>query len=582
MDLTNLNLIHDLSRARAYQQSKMNVSIYGESPGYSFEFMSPLCYAVEYSTASVVRILLENGANVNPVDNRKTPLHRAMIRGVLEIVKLLLEYGARPDMVTDDQGLTPLHHASNAECASYLINWATSNNGQYPQINLQKFINARDRSGNTPLLSYVQREIHFKDAYLDTKILNKAELQSYEHRRLVEQLIDRNAELDVVNIYGHAALHYVLMLKTGRTNGTVELSMAMTLVRLLVDGGADVNIMSNRAAECLGALNIHKPFPEMTPLLALYDFSCLKTMRSCPRRDDQIFLRQIAEMLINHGAVIDIFDGSNNSALSKAIVFGDHVAVALLLENGANPNFRHNKKELTPLHYCMNATNRKKCVDSDLESLRHLLYSGANPKLQMHQIIDVSQAWKEGQLSFSINAETMQLIMSQDNEISQKDKILEGNNGNSDLKIRYRNVFSSFGLDVIRVTAKMNPIEYARYKNNGKCSIDSRMEALFIQWLDFYQSVDVKNLLNLLCLSPLWTHLPKDLIYLVAQFVAINSIHTKYLKQWIIAGRDLPKSKTVYHESLSGVIGSYTTLFYRNAVSHRDLQGPELGAALKN
>jgi len=38
-------------------------------------------------------------------------LHRAAERGHLDVVKLLLEHGADPN-VQDDEGETPLHHAA--------------------------------------------------------------------------------------------------------------------------------------------------------------------------------------------------------------------------------------------------------------------------------------------------------------------------------------------------------------------------------------------------------------------------------------------------------------------------------------
>ena len=61
---------------------------------------------------SVVKILLENGANTNHQSvNQRTSLHICWIRGYLSIVKILLEYGADIN-IADMDGNTPAHLCS--------------------------------------------------------------------------------------------------------------------------------------------------------------------------------------------------------------------------------------------------------------------------------------------------------------------------------------------------------------------------------------------------------------------------------------------------------------------------------------
>ena len=59
----------------------------------------------------IVKVLLEHGANPNSGD-RSTPLIRAVQKGSLEIVDLLLTQGADSGLATPD-GTTPLHEAAN-------------------------------------------------------------------------------------------------------------------------------------------------------------------------------------------------------------------------------------------------------------------------------------------------------------------------------------------------------------------------------------------------------------------------------------------------------------------------------------
>jgi ankyrin repeat protein len=56
---------------------------------------APLHYAVDRGHLDVVKVLLEEGANVNTKDeNRRTPLHLAALKGHGDMVRLLLGFGA--------------------------------------------------------------------------------------------------------------------------------------------------------------------------------------------------------------------------------------------------------------------------------------------------------------------------------------------------------------------------------------------------------------------------------------------------------------------------------------------------------
>jgi tetratricopeptide (TPR) repeat protein len=74
---------------------------------------SPLYYSLGYVgqpiNLEIVRLLLEFGANVNqPMDDGDTPIHMAYYRGNKEAIQLLLEYGANINAV-NQKGKTPLH-----------------------------------------------------------------------------------------------------------------------------------------------------------------------------------------------------------------------------------------------------------------------------------------------------------------------------------------------------------------------------------------------------------------------------------------------------------------------------------------
>lgn len=64
---------------------------------------------------SCIEAFIQEGADVNLLDfNGWTPLHKAIDRGYLEIIKLLLEYKADPNLA-DSNGCSPLHRATYSD-----------------------------------------------------------------------------------------------------------------------------------------------------------------------------------------------------------------------------------------------------------------------------------------------------------------------------------------------------------------------------------------------------------------------------------------------------------------------------------
>ncbi len=374
----NLQLFSDLSKAMPYQQSKLNVSIYGEGAWHNSEFMSPLCYAVDYAIPAVIRILLENNATVNPVDNRNTPLQRAMKRGNLEVVKLLLEFGARPDMVTDDDRYTALHHAQNAECAGCLIDWVRMHGAKYPDISLPEFIDARDRYGNTPLHRVSQRKVLAFAMSDNSHNPDNMSMKSRLHLELLQVLVDNKADVNAVSHSGNSALHYMLMIHTHQKYDEVNFQTVIAAVKMLVDAGADVNIISREGLN----LSPQKPFQIFSPLLGIFDSSYHGGSEAFTRKKiSQSYLYKVSEMLVDHGAIIDIFDEKLLTPLIKSILFSAARSVDYLLTKGANPNLRSNKKKPTPLHYAMKKSSGLKKALSEIESIRSLFKAGASPLL---------------------------------------------------------------------------------------------------------------------------------------------------------------------------------------------------------
>ncbi|MDQ2994018.1 MAG: ankyrin repeat domain-containing protein, partial [Pseudomonadota bacterium] len=110
----NLQLFKELSTAKKYNQRTPNIAVLSSGKKSILrEVMAPLAHAVEYACPAVARILLEIKADIHTQDSRSSLLSRAMRRGTLEIVKLLIEFGADVMVVSERGKSTPLHDAQD-------------------------------------------------------------------------------------------------------------------------------------------------------------------------------------------------------------------------------------------------------------------------------------------------------------------------------------------------------------------------------------------------------------------------------------------------------------------------------------
>jgi ankyrin repeat protein len=82
--------------------------------------------AYDHGQAEMVRLLIQNGADVNAQNNYgQTPLHDASQNGVIQSMQILIDHGALVDVV-DHEGMTPLMNAvvkshENPEAAPLLL-----------------------------------------------------------------------------------------------------------------------------------------------------------------------------------------------------------------------------------------------------------------------------------------------------------------------------------------------------------------------------------------------------------------------------------------------------------------------------
>ena len=105
----------DTIRLQQYLAGGADINIrkdYGEGPPLELKAATPLHLAVIIGKTEIIKLLLDNGANVNAkAEDDITPLHIAQLNDDKKIAKLLIENGADIN-ARDKYGLTPMDIAN--------------------------------------------------------------------------------------------------------------------------------------------------------------------------------------------------------------------------------------------------------------------------------------------------------------------------------------------------------------------------------------------------------------------------------------------------------------------------------------
>ncbi|XP_051170463.1 ankyrin-3-like [Leptopilina boulardi] len=297
--------------------------------------LTPLNVAILQNHLELAKILVQNGADVNIVNNDgETPLHKASKRGNIQLVEILLQNGANIN-AKDNRDITPLYVAilyDHSELAKILVQ-----NGAD--------VNIVNNDGETPL-------------NLATQMI-KIDIQ------FVEILLKNGANVNIVNDYGRAPLH----MATER--GDIQ------LVEILLQNGADVNIRGQHRNTPLNLATQRTEIDIQLVEILLKNRANVNIVNNdgetplhkATERGDI----QLVEILLQNGADVNIVNNNGKTPFTYAIIRKKIQFVEIFSQNGADINFLY--QEEAPLHIATRQTYKKY---EDIQLVEILLQNGAN------------------------------------------------------------------------------------------------------------------------------------------------------------------------------------------------------------
>ena len=369
--------------------------------------LSPLAWSALHGQTEAARLLIENGADVNMKDGkRSTPLHSAAVFGRVGVAKLLLENGTDLQARNDD-GATPadsLHldwrtttfigSLVGVEVGQEEI--ATMKTGRNEIAKLFGVDDTFDEAGTSQpqMLSgavFTGDLTTVKQALADGAAPNAQDPQSGStllataalmgHTKVVAQLLEHGADINGRSRDGGTALHAAAFL------GRIE------TVKFLLEKGADANLQSNIGGTAMDGAKLDWEFT--TAILSMIQIEVDEAEVKAGRtKVIELLSKQPKNVSPSHnlwkaasaGDLSAINDALGDSAdlnaldsqfgitpLGWAALNGKTEAAKLLIEKGADVNAR-NRDGTTPLHSA--------AFLGRIETVKLLLENGADTTLR--------------------------------------------------------------------------------------------------------------------------------------------------------------------------------------------------------
>jgi len=311
-------------------------------------------YSAKHNWPDVLSKLLEERVDINALTCCKTPLYIACEEGHESIVRLLLDNGADPNIQNDSAESThsrdltfPLHVAvyrANSTIINMLLKRGASLNPP-----------------GEPLLHIVCTNAS-NDAYK----WKSAERRSLEHA-VIRLLLQQGVNVNAISDKGDTALYRACK------------SRELEVVQILLDAGADINLTSEKLFPLIAAceagsaefINLLVKAGADVKCRTRYNETCLMAIASLSRyfcHWKTAVVGPLVRLLLQQGVDINAVSSDGDTALYRACERQQLAVVKTMLEAGADMNLTSNR----PLTVA--------CCHGSTKMLNLLLEAGADTK----------------------------------------------------------------------------------------------------------------------------------------------------------------------------------------------------------
>ncbi|KAM9306035.1 ankyrin repeat and SOCS box protein 10 [Gastrophryne carolinensis] len=242
---------------------------------YQEEYTCPIYVTASRGYTDCLQLLLKRGADVDFAPGGESALHGACQNGHSDCARLLLLYGANPNAESQD-GARPLHHCKTPEsylCAKMLLQYGAHINSQMEDggftplhvaaqhglpeladlyLRYGAAVEKRSANGETPLSAACghpqsAQELQRYYQVCERLVQSGADIRSRDNDmqsplhlacksanpRVVELLLERGAEVNVMSYSGNTAMQNILQVTAYKLENHPEL-----IVRALLNHGA--------------------------------------------------------------------------------------------------------------------------------------------------------------------------------------------------------------------------------------------------------------------------------------------------------------------------------------------------------
>ncbi|KAG9187950.1 hypothetical protein G6011_01873 [Alternaria panax] len=333
----------------------------------------PLCIAITNGHASIARILLDAGANVDAAmkDGGETALHLAVKNGRSDLIELLIPYGPNLETKTYESSEAPLHYAASKSGSLATVMSLLKHGASYEALNAhgQTPAEAALKANNIQGAVAIINAAHGKRNKLE-----KEKEMLLKHVQKTQGRFSMGNDL-IADIFAAAC--------DAESNVLVEAIKKndASLVEMFLEKGSDPDRETANglrpifvALECAGAPVI-TALLKRTPDLTARDSKGLTVLQATlesPLAQEKDSMSIILGALLEQGAdaTVTYLDGKTLLHHAVSPRFSNTKIAKLLIDAGAEVNARDQDGD-TPLHL---ATHSRSCTEL-------LLRHRANPNL---------------------------------------------------------------------------------------------------------------------------------------------------------------------------------------------------------